>query len=577
MAPGIVKTIVPIVEIDNPKHKTGIRIGKDLSDHYPILISEHNLRIISYNLQFMFTVVSTVDGKITLDELTQAILEFTNYFVEKNADICCVQELFDNVANELMEAEMLQKEYVATARVGSASFAFFNGGVRTFVKKEFANRILTTYEYVYQNKIDYFLYADALVYKGVTHICFNNTDGGKSHIFNTHLQSYYSNREHYAEVTLAQCVELKKFIEDQKDKGIIRPNDTIIICGDFNIPMPNREEEPHFLFLKMKLLMGPQFTFLDYQPTSAGPIHTLSHKNSNNKLLSETNDMNVNLDMALLFDPNNPLDSSLVDSELSDLYCDIQLAISFYVRKNATLFSKWGLSEDKIEELSKFNEQFKVLIESADLIKSDDKNPIDNQEWLAQALKLLSGPGKSNIEIVHTLNEPVIGTPKNTLLFKGNEPLENLVLCKEKFNTLIRSLKQLHAQIHKNYIESADQYKKIFETSIRLNHILLNAGIQFFKNPNAASFKTFQKLCERELNTANLEFEKNIPIWSKMSPIFKGFLGLLAAISILPAILTEIYSPHGFISTFFSTSPSTVLTNIINEFEHNDNHPHPVY
>jgi hypothetical protein len=49
--------------------------------------------------------------------------------------MCCVQELFDNTANQLMEAEMLKKGYVATDRVGRESTSFFNGGARTFVKK----------------------------------------------------------------------------------------------------------------------------------------------------------------------------------------------------------------------------------------------------------------------------------------------------------------------------------------------------------------------------------------------------------------------------------------------------------
>ena len=569
MAPVINKTKVPTVEIDNPKNKSGKRKGKDISDHYPILFTGLGLKIISYNVQLMPTLISVVEGKKTVGEITQTIHEITDYFIEKNADVCCVQELFDNTANQLMEAEMLQKGYVATARVGKTSLSIFNGGACTFVKKELAALELTSYEYVYKNKIDYFVGADALANKGVTHTSFNNTDGTKSHIFNSHLQAYYPNRDHYAEVTLAQCVEFKKFIEDQKAKGIIGPNDTIIMCGDFNIPKPNSDEEASFLYEKMKRLLGPKFTFLDYNHTPGGPKHTLSLSNSYNEKLPETSDMNVNVDMVILFDPKIKADSSLVDSELSAIYCDIQLAISHYVRKNATFFSNWLLREDKIKELKEFNDQFKALMDNADHIKSGKKNPINNKVWFEQAVNLLSGPGKTSEYTVTPLDEPEpeIEIQEITVLPEEDTPLDNLDLCKEKFDKLMHNLKQLHAEIHKNYIDSKDQHKKAFETSLRLNHVLLNAGDKFFKKPNAASFRKFQKICDNELNTSRIEFEKNASIWSKLSPIFKGFLVVLAALSVLAAVLIATSSSHGFRKTFFSPQPSKILTDIKNEYE----------
>jgi exonuclease III len=563
----LIQTIVPKVTIANPKNKTGIRKGKDISDHYPIIITGFDLKIISYNLQFMPLLLSKVEGKNTLDDITQAMHEIIDYFETEKPDVCCIQELFDNTANELMEAEMLQKGYVASDRVGSKSLPIFNGGVRTFVKKELATQGLTTYEHVYKNKIDYFIGGDALVKKGITHTCFNNTDGTKSHIFNTHLQAYYPDREHYAEVTLAQCVEFKKFIEDQKAKGIIGSNDKIMMCGDFNIPKPNSGEEALFLFEKMKRLLGPQFTFLDYNPNPEGLIHTLSHDNSYNKKLPLTIDMNVNVDMAIQVDPRKSVGSTLVDAELSDIYCDIQLAISHYVRRNATLFSTWLLAEDKIEELRIFNEQYKALMESADLIKSDDKNPIDNQEWLAQALNLLSGHGKTGVHTANPLDEPNSDLQESSVLPDEDTPLENLDQCSDTFNLLMRNLKQFHAEVHKNYIDSPDYYKKSFETSLKLNHVLLNAGEQFFNNPNAKSFLKFQNICNTEFQKASAEFEKNASFWSRLSPIFKNFLGLLAAISVLPALLIATKSSQGFTHTFFSPPPAKILTEIKENFE----------
>ena len=253
-----------LVHIENPK-TTG---QKDLSDHFPIIIHLYDLKIVSYNLQFMPAVMGGVEGKKTIAEIQQAVDNFTGYFQEKAADVCCVQELFNNDANRLMEESMLAKGYVATERVGSKPlFAHLNGGVRTFVKKELAQDLMC-YEQIYQNKIDYFFGGDALVNKGVTQTCFSK-GGVKYHIFNTHLQAYYPDRPHYAEVTLAQCGEIKKFIKTQQSSGIIAADDKVILCGDFNIPKPGLDDEPNFLYEKMTRLMGSNFTFLDYNCHSA--------------------------------------------------------------------------------------------------------------------------------------------------------------------------------------------------------------------------------------------------------------------------------------------------------------------
>jgi hypothetical protein len=56
MPTEIVIPLLPTVEIDNPKNKSGERAGKDISDHYPIIINGP-LKIVSYNLQFMPTLI----------------------------------------------------------------------------------------------------------------------------------------------------------------------------------------------------------------------------------------------------------------------------------------------------------------------------------------------------------------------------------------------------------------------------------------------------------------------------------------------------------------------------------------
>lgn len=553
--------ILPTAVIDAPKNKAGDRKGMDISDHYPIIINGLGLKIISYNVQLMPALISKAEGKKDKKGIAQSVKEISGYFAEQGADVCCVQELFDNTANALLEAEMQKIGYVATDRVGKAGLSIFNGGARIFIKKELAHQV-TSDECIYKNKIDYLVGADALTNKGVVHNSFINQDGTKTHILNTHLQAFYPGRDHYTEVTLAQCVELKRFVEAQKAKGLIGPDDKIMICGDFNIPKPSNPEEASFLFEKMKRLLGPQFIIADYTLVPGGPTNTLSRKNSYNAHLPPSSDMDVNLDMAIEFDPKLPL--SLVDVELADIYCDIQLAMSHYVRKNATLLSGWLLSDAKVQKLKEFNERLHNLMLNADEIKAQNENPLDNAAWFKQALSLLSGPQKNAVKLQ---DEPVHELQDTSLLELDERQLENIEQCKEKFDRLMHNLKQLHATLHKNYIDDPAQYQTLFATSLKLNHVLLNAGNVFFQNPTPNSLRKFQEVCLTELVSASEDFRQNASFWSKVNPIFKGLLGIVVSLATLPGLMFSEKLSRTISGTFFARPPAKTLATIQTELE----------
>jgi hypothetical protein len=392
-------------------------------------------------------------------------------------------------------------------------------------------------------------------------------------VFNTHLQAYYPNRDHYAEITLAQCVEIKKFIEIQKAKGLIGPDDKIVLCGDFNIPKPHKGEEANHLFAKLTRLMGPQFTFLDYKRDPSGPKYTLSLENSYNTKLVKSSDNDVNLDLGIVYNPTVTA-SSLIDVELSDIYCDIQMAISHYIRDNATLFTKWLLSKEQTSTLEQFNDQVLALMQHADDIKLENKNPIDDPVWFNQAIQLLKGPS-SRAATLQNEQQPIVEEQENTTLeteltldfVEEDAPLDNLDQCKERFDFLLAHLKSLHQQIHQSYINSPDQHEKVFKTSLMLNHVLNNEGNKFFNNPSAKSFEQFQKACHEQMVVAKKEFEAYSGFWERLNPILKGFIGVLAAIPLLPFIIASVKAKNDFTNTFFSPPPSQKLTEIIDYYE----------
>ena len=464
---------------------------------------------------------------------------------------------------------MLQRGYVASERVGADAFiSFLNGGVRTFVKRSLALDVATD-EHVYKHKIDYFIGADALANKGVLHTSFNK-DGKRFHYLNTHLQAYYPGREHYTEVTLAQCVEIKRFIDAQKAKGIIKPGDTIVLGGDFNIPRPGRDEESTQLYKKMLRLLGPQFTTLTYDTELSVPNHTVSRENSYNSHIAPSSDCDVNLDVMMLYDPNFK-DTQLVDVELSTIYCDIQLSISKFVMDNATLFSLWKLSDEAKVKLEEFNLEIEKLYDRAEELKLQKTNPLDDPEWFEHAIKLLSGPEKSSILMDGNENEEEPGVEASAIIDDDSTP-ENIQECKEKFDRLMAGLRQVHELVHKNYMDSPQEYKVMYAASLKMNHVLFNAGDQFFKNPTVAAYRRFERTCNEQLNTAVKIFENNASIWERLDPIIKQFLGLVSLLTVVPGLLVAAGSTHGFAGTFFGSHAPQAITDVKKDYEEDSTH-----
>lgn len=370
---------LPQVRIDTPKMRVGER-EIDLSDHYPITMEIDGIKIISYNLQLMHTFLNKAE--ITPAITQQAILSFAGFFSASGADLCCVQELFDKDANLAMERAMNSRGYRATELLDRRSpSSIFNGGVRFFVKNGSIDS-LQTRMHIYQHKIDYFIGADAITNKGASQVSFSK-NGKKYHVFNTHLQAYYPNRDHYAEMTLAQCIELKKIIEKQCEEGIIHPDDCIVLCGDFNIPKPYPTEKETLLYKKMTCLMGQKFTFLNYDRPLDPMIYTRSLTNTHNHHEIASTDNNVNLDMGILYRPAQTI--SPIDSQLADIYCEIQLSIAAFVEKNTSLFSAWLLSDEAKEKLQAFNVAFDELINNGDALRRDSQNPFENTAWINAA------------------------------------------------------------------------------------------------------------------------------------------------------------------------------------------------
>lgn len=74
-----------------------------------------------------------------------------------------------------------------------------------------------------------------------------------------------------------------------------------------------------------------------------------------------------------------------------------------------------------------------------------------------------------------------------------------------------------------------------------------------------ALIRELQHTAKCDIDRVQERLEEEPGIWRNLHPIIKGFLGILAALLVIPAILVEAYSKHGYIGTFFK-KPHTEST-----------------
>ncbi|RUR21953.1 hypothetical protein [Legionella qingyii] len=112
-------------------------------------------------------------------------------------------------------------------------------------------------------------------------------------------------------------------------------------------------------------------------------------------------------------------------------------------------------------------------------------------------------------------------------------------------------------------------YSSVALTAQLLNSNLVDAGAQFFNNPMSKnSFEAFKSTCDTSIKSAKGEFGK-FRGWAKwyneLNPILKSIIvcikaigGIIAGLTIIPGVLTEIYSKQGYLGTFFNTKTDSL-------------------
>lgn len=124
---------------------------------------------------------------------------------------------------------------------------------------------------------------------------------------------------------------------------------------------------------------------------------------------------------------------------------------------------------------------------------------------------------------------------------------------------------QLIDKANKNSPNYNLSYESVAHAAKKLNDKLETARDAFFKAPDAPSFALFKDAVDNATSEASKEFSRHRGVWHNLDPILKGVLGVLATLSVIPALIVFSTSRHGYINTFFS-SPKTDAENELQRF-----------
>lgn len=141
------------------------------------------------------------------------------------------------------------------------------------------------------------------------------------------------------------------------------------------------------------------------------------------------------------------------------------------------------------------------------------------------------------------------------------KPKINLEPYEIKFKYLLEQLKEngdllaQKAQTNSRYWAVALSVEDLYET-------LEKEMGTFFATPSATTFQECQKKCEAIIiATANESAQHRG--WHKIDPIIRGITGVLAALTLVPALIVAATSTHGYFQTFFA-KPATATSEKIN-------------
>lgn len=128
----------------------------------------------------------------------------------------------------------------------------------------------------------------------------------------------------------------------------------------------------------------------------------------------------------------------------------------------------------------------------------------------------------------------------------------------DQFKILHVDLQEIIEELERKREINPEKYEIILLTARSLSACIKKEADHFFANPTLDAFFLFKTECHNAIDGAVIEFEKHRGYWHQIHPVLRGILGVIAALTIIPAFVVEVTTKQGYVQTFFAT-PKTNL------------------
>lgn len=160
------------------------------------------------------------------------------------------------------------------------------------------------------------------------------------------------------------------------------------------------------------------------------------------------------------------------------------------------------------------------------------------------------------------IENPPLFIEQSSLLSKAHD---DFIALRQQLSIKVDELLIRAASKTKNFSQALKNKSALWQ-AIKLEEALYQAQRQCFMPDGRCDMTLLQQQCRDAINDARDEFNNHRGFWNDFPMWIKYTLGVLAIITVVPALVIRKKSSAGFFATCFSTSPQTDSDKKLDEF-----------
>lgn len=155
-------------------------------------------------------------------------------------------------------------------------------------------------------------------------------------------------------------------------------------------------------------------------------------------------------------------------------------------------------------------------------------------------------------QYIHNFNEETVSTLLSVVDFCENPPSDVLEQpLSEQLDHFSELVQTVSTIVSEEKEEASDAQIVMIAENLTLQLNNERAGLG--DNPEQEDIDKFSRNCKEIIVNSAPELKKDPKLWSRVHPALKGILGVLAALTIIPAVIVAVSTKKGYIATFFTT------------------------